>query len=230
MALTTSLRVSVRPDAIHRHEDCVRRLVGRARPDPDSFSWTAYQIVAGVVGAYFYGSEADDWASLTARESTDALTRRLFGEEEGSSLLEQMNNGVTGARLIVFRDRPDLSYFPEQVDQPPAFIIRTRIRACAGGQDACEELIRKVAETVPKVDDPRRFRTLQTLIGDLNEYSIVRTVSDPAHLDHERTVPDLLNEVFGAAEGGLLLRTGREAIESVQSDLALYRDDLSNPR
>ena len=126
MALTTSLRVSVRPDAIHRHEDCVRRLVGRARPDPDSFSWTAYQIVAGVVGAYFYGSEADDWASLTARESTDALTRRLFGEEEGSSLLEQMNNGVTGARLIVFRDRPDLSYFPEQADQPPAFLVRFR--------------------------------------------------------------------------------------------------------
>ena len=43
-------------------------------------------------------------------------------------------------------------------------------------------------------------------------------------------MPDLLNEVFGAAEGGLLLRTGREAIENVQSDLALYRDDLSNPR
>jgi hypothetical protein len=69
---------------------------------------------------------------------------------------------------------------------------------------------------------------LHTIIGDINEYSIGRAVNDPAELDRERTVPDLLNEVFGPAEGGLILRAGREAIESVQADLAVYREDLSN--
>ena len=59
------------------------------------------------------------------------------------------------------------------------------------------------------------------------EYSIVQLVRDPAELDRERRVPDLLSEAFGA-EGALILRSGRMAIERIQVDLAMHRPDLSN--
>jgi hypothetical protein len=218
----------VRLDGVPQHEDCVRRLAEKAKQDPDTLNWTGFQILAGEMGSYFYGSQADGWASIVAREPNTEMILRLLGEQEGSALLKQLNESVTSMRYVVFRDRPELSYAPDQAEQVPPFVMRTRVRARPGGQDACEELIRKVAESVPKVDDPRRFTTLQTLIGDINEYSIVRSLNDPAELDRERTVPDLLNDVFGTAEGGLILRSGREAIESVQADLATYREDLSN--
>jgi hypothetical protein len=206
----------------------VRRLAEKAKQDPDTLNWNGFQVLAGELGSYFYGTQADDWASIIAREQNAEMILRLFGEQEGSALMKQLNECVSSMRYLVFRDRPELSYAPDQAEQVPPFVMRSRVRARPGGQDACEELIRKVAECVPKVDDPRRFNTLHTIIGDINEYSIGRAVNDPAELDRERTVPDLLNEVFGPAEGGLILRAGREAIESVQADLAVYREDLSN--
>ena len=40
----------------------------------------------------------------------------------------------------------------------------------------------------------------------------------------------LLTKAFGAAEGGKILRSGREAMESLETNISVYREDLSNPR
>jgi hypothetical protein len=156
------------------------------------------------------------------------MVRRLFGEKDGNALLEQMNQGVDALQTLVFQPRDDLSCAaPQTLDQPAPLVLRTQIRVCPGGQEACEELIHKVTEAVAKVDDERRFTTLQPLIGNAMEYSIVQLVHDPAELDRERRVPDLLNEAFGT-EGASILRSGRMAIERIQVDLAVHRPDLSN--
>ena len=41
--------------------------------------------------------------------------------------------------------------------------------------------------------------------------------------------PELLNKAFGTAEGGLIWRSGTEAIEQVQRQIMAFREDLSNP-
>jgi hypothetical protein len=228
MPFTTSLRVSVRIGTIIEHEDCVRRLAARAREDQATRNWVAYQITAGENGRYFYASQAESWAELAVRESTPDMVRRLFGEKDGNALLQQMNHGVDALQTLVFQPRDDLSCAaPQALDQPAPLVLRTCVRVCPGGQEACEELIHQVTEAVSKVDDERRFTTLQPLIGDTMEYSIVQLLHDPAELDRERRVPQLLNEAFGS-EGALILRSGRMAIERIQVDLAVHRPDLSN--
>ena len=51
-------------------------------------------------------------------------------------------------------ERPDLSY-PAEFEQRafPAALV-TLVRAQPGKQEACEELIRKVAEAIPKLGEP----------------------------------------------------------------------------
>ena len=229
MPLTTSLRVSVRIGDIIEHEEAVRRVAEKAKKDKPALDWIAYQIYAGEGGLYFYTSQAEIMAEILARETTPAMVLRLFGEKNGTALLKQINQGVESIQTLAFQPREDLSCAAEpSLDQPAPFVLRSRIRVCRGGQRACEELLRKVTEAVSKVDDERRFTTLQTVLGDAMEYSIVQLIHDPTQLDRERRVPDLLNAAYGAAEGGALLNAGRDAIDSIQVDLSIHRPDLSS--
>ena len=230
MPFTTSLRVSVRIGAVNEHEECVRRLARKAGDDPGTLKWVAYQIYAGEGGRYLYTSQVENWAEFANRETTPEIARRLFGERSGNALLAQMNQGVESLQALVLQPRDDLSVPAEEpLDQPAPFILRSRIQIRPGQQEVCDELIHNVVEAVSKVGDERRFTTLQPLIGDVMGYSIVQRVGDPAELDRQLRVPDLLTEAFGTPDGGRILRTGRQAIERLQVDLAIHRPDLSNP-
>ena len=114
-----------------------------------------------------------------------------------------------------------------QVEQPVSEFGRVGVRP--GRQEAYEELVRKLAEAIPKLDDPARMITFQPLVGELSGWWTVRPVDDLAELDAQRTPQDLLHEAFGAGEGGLIWRGGLDAIEDARRDIVVYREDLSNP-
>ncbi len=229
MQLTSSLRVSVSPASVAEHEEGVRKLAEKARKDTQSQKWIAYQTLAGQAGRYLYASEVESWADLATRERPPEHVVRLFGEKQGREVFEQISRGIEHMEQCVFLRREDLSHIEPPSGEPAPLMLRTVLRVSPGGQDTCEELIRRVSEAVPKVNDERRFATLQTLIGELTEYSIIQPIREPALLDRQHTIPELLDEAFGAAEGGLILRSGREAIQSIRTDLWTYRSDLSNP-
>ena len=54
-------------------------------------------------------------------------------------------------------------------------------------------------------------------------------MADPAQLDEQARVPELLAEAFGAKEGARIFAEGSACIQAVQSELAVRREDLSNP-
>ena len=132
-------------------------------------------------------------------------------------------------RQTISRERPDLSCPPDRRDRGYPAAIVTVLRARPGRQEACEELIRKLAEAIPKVGDPARLVAFQTLVGDLAQYWTVRPLQNLGELDRQALPADLLNQAFGAAEGGLIFRSGLEAIDDVRREIVLYREDLSNP-
>ena len=107
--------------------------------------------------------------------------------------------------------------------------VVTVLRVRPGHQDAAEELIRKLAEAIPKVDDPARLITYQSVIGDLRTLWTVRPIASLADLDRQLAPNDLLNKAFGSGEGGLIGRAGMEALESVERSILVLRADLSNP-
>ena len=230
MALLSVLAQSIRPEKLGEFEEGVRRLAKRAVERGESWRWTAHQAAVGELGSIDFVSQAESWSELAARGTVEELAARLLGEKEGQRLIAETRACLQAARQTISVDRPDLGYPPEATGATPPFHVVTQIRVRSGGQEALEELLRKLAEAIPKVADPGRTLVLQTLVGDLRSYAVVRPLHSLGDLDAQASPQDLLLKAFGPAEGGLLFRTGLDAIESVERRIVAYRADLSNPR
>ena len=229
MPLTTVLSERIRPEALRRYEGLVQRVAKKAVQQKEAWHWTAHQTAFGEVDTIHYVSVSADFAAIGSRGLPDEMVRRVMGEKEGNELLEQSSECVLSRQQIIGMERPDLSYPPERRERTHAAAVVTTIRARPGGQEGCEELIRKIAEAIPKVGDPARLVAFQTLVGDLARYWTVRPVENLGELDRQLQPAELLNKAFGAAEGGLIFRAGLESIQEVQRQIVLYRQDLSNP-
>jgi hypothetical protein len=219
----------IRPERLRRYEDLVQQVARKAVQKKEAWRWTAHQTAFGEVDTIHYVSESPDFATIGSRGRPDDLVRRVMGEKEGEEFLEHASECVLSRQQIIGMDRPDLSYPPERRDRTHPAAVVTTIRARPGGQEGCEELIRKIAEAIPKVGDPARLLAFQTLVGDLAQYWTVRPVEELGELDRQLQPAELLNKAFGTAEGGLIFRTGLESIQEVRRQIVLYREDLSNP-
>jgi hypothetical protein len=228
----TRQELTLRAERLSIFEAAARRVAERAVSQKEKFRWVVYQTMYGDITTMSYVSQAEDWAELEAEavEPVDAFVRRLLGEKEGQRALEEIRSAVERAQQTVSIERPELSYPPEQTGRPAPFVMVTLIRVRPGGNEAFEELIRKVAEAIPKVDEPARVVVRQTIVGNLREYGVIRPLQSLKELGAHRTPADLLTRAFGAAEGGLIFRTGNEAIEHIERRIVAYRQDLSHPR
>jgi hypothetical protein len=165
---------------------------------------------------------------LTAREEVDAMIRRLFGEADGSALLDGLGEAVQSESSLVMQPREDLGGAVIQLDAPPPLAIVTRIRPTPSGAAGCEDLIRKVIEAAAKVDESRRYNVAVPIIGEVGTFTVVQGVTDPAQLDKQPEVRDMLIEAFGAKEGESIYTEGVACIQEAQTELSVLREDLSN--
>jgi hypothetical protein len=127
-------------------------------------------------------------------------------------------------------DRPDLSYLCGELkpgDARAASVTRIRIRP--GAREAFEELLRKLAEAIPKLDEPAQLVTRQVVVGNTAEYLAIRPLRQLADLDVQRTPEQLLTQAFGPGEGGHVFRNGGDAIQEIERELVSIREELSNP-
>jgi hypothetical protein len=230
MALLSVLSESILPERLDAFEEGVRTLAKRAVEKKEGWIWNAHQTAFGELGTFYFVSQAESWSELAGRGTTEAMVQRVLGEKEGTRLLADVRGCLREAQQTISLDRPDLSYPPDVAGQVSPFHVVTLARVRAGGQETFEEFLRKIAEAIPKVDDPGRTLVLQTLVGDLREYRIVRPLGDLRELDAQAAPQDLLLKAFGPAEGGLLFRTGLESLEHVERRILVHRADLSNPR
>jgi len=232
MPLTHVLTVRPRPEKARTYEDIVQRIAERARSTGEKFRWTTHHTIHGAPPAYHFVSEAPDWTTLGASDVTAvAFVMRLFGSKDGQKVRDELAACAGETESVIGRDRPDLSCLsdePELARGRAPFALVTRIVARAGHQDAVEELIRKIAEAIPKVDDPTRMATHQVMIGPLRSYWTVRPLMGLGDLDAQALPADLLTRAFGTGEGGLVFRSGTEAIEHSVRTIAALRPELSN--
>lgn len=228
MALLSVLAQTIRPEALGTFEDGVKKLAERAQKAREAWHWNAHQTAIGELGIFYFVSQAESWSEIGARGPLPPMVVRVLGEKEGAALLTDLRDCIASARQTVSVDRPDLSYPPDTNATAP-FRVVTVARVRPGGQEAFEEFLRKLAEAIPKVDDPGRTQVLQTLVGDLREYRIVRPIAGLADLDGQLAPQDLLLKAFGPAEGSLLFRNGLQALEHVERRIVSHRPDLSNP-
>ncbi|MCH7867649.1 MAG: hypothetical protein IH881_08110 [Myxococcales bacterium] len=230
MPLLSVLSVRIRPEKIQEHEALVAEIAQRARDAGETFHWTAHQVMMGDLQTLYFSSVSEDFNALSQRGQAPEMVTRLLGEKQAQKTESAINACTQEVRLSVFTERADLSYQPDQAVQNSPISASTTIRARNGEFEACEELLRKLAEAIPKVGDPARIVTWQPVIGDLAVYVAVRPLQDLADLDKQMSPPELLSAAFGPAEGGLIYRAGLNAIESATRDIVILRPDLSNPK
>ena len=230
MALSSVLSVEVQPGAIVRYTAKIQELAAAAKKKREKFTWGAYQTLFGERMRLHFVSAAESFAALHERGTPADLVGRVLGAAEAPGFLTEVGACVAAQRLTVSSDRPDLSYLRGEL--APGSIraaVVTRIVVRPGAREAFEELLRKLAEAIPKVDDPAQLVTRQVVIGNLAEYVTIRPLRDVAELDSHRTPEQLLTQAFGPGEGGLVFRNGGDAIQEIERELVSLREELSNP-
>jgi hypothetical protein len=231
MPLTNVLTVQVRPEHQLRYVELIQQLAGRAVEKKERFRWTGHQTLFGTRGPELhFVSEVADYAGLASRGAPVEMFERVLGAKPAADWQRELLACTLATRNAISVDRPELSYPPDRTGAAahPLAVVTT-VRARPGGQEAVEELLRKISEAIPKVDDPARIIAFQSVIGDLRTYWTVRPLRELAELDRQRVPARLLNDAFGAGEGGLIFRTAMEAMESVDRAIVRYRPELSNP-
>jgi len=227
MPLISVLRNNIRQSAAPQYERLIRFIAERARQDNDTFNWGG-RVSTGAEGrSISFVTSVAGFAELAAREQPDDMIRRLFGEGDGNAFIEALGEGVESTSFGVATIREDLSTVAAPPEEPQLALV-TRLRATSKGALGVAELIRKVSEAATKVDEQRRTLVLQTLIGDLRSYSVVQFVADPAQLDQQSQVPQLLVQAYGQEEGEKIFYEGTKCIEQAESELSIPRPDLSN--
>jgi hypothetical protein len=199
----------------------------RADEKNDPTLYGCWQVHGGEQGVYDIVLPSESFSEAASREPAPALIHRLFGDQDGPRIMEQTSGAIESAESMILRDRPELSY---PSDHDPSHMIAavvTQLEMRPGHREACEELVRKVAEAIPKTDDIRRFTAMQPLIGDMRRLYAVRSIFDWKELDTATPIEQLLNQAFGIAEGGLVFRAAGEGLESLTSELLVRRQDLS---
>ncbi len=229
MSIVNVLSVEVRPDELRKYEGLCHELSEQARNRHDPMHWTAHQTRIGGSGALHFVLRAGGFADLDAIGAPEEMFARVLGEKRALDWQKKIDECIVGQRQEISIERPDLSYPPADPAYTAPLAVVTVARARPGQQDICEELIRKVAEAIPKVDDPARMTCYQTVLGDLAQYWTVRPLESLAELDRQLPPGDLLNQAFGPSEGGLIFRTGLEAMQAVERQIIAYRPELSNP-
>jgi hypothetical protein len=226
MALLSVLSARIRPERARAYEEGVRRIAQRAAERKEKAHWQAQEVAFGSMGTLYLIQEFADWAGLGEQDPPPTYLTRLFGEREGTKLYHEISECLAELRYTVSQDRPDLSYAPN-VRATPALTLVTFLRARPGSLPACEELIGKVAEAIPKADDPSRLLAYQTVIGDLRTYWTVRPIQRVEELDQVLPPQELLVRAFGAAEGDRIYRKGIDALQHAERQMTVLRPDLS---
>jgi hypothetical protein len=213
MALNTVLSVEVQPGAIFRYTTHIQKLADAARKKREKFTWGTYQTLFGERMQLHFVSSAETFAALEARGTTLDLVGRVLGASEAPRYLSELGDYVRGEL--------------QPGDTRAASVSRIRIRP--GAREAFEELLRKVSEAIPKLDDPAQLITRQVVVGNNAEYLAIRPLRALADLDAQRTPDQLLTQAFGPGEGGLIFRNGGDAIVEIEREVVSLREELSNP-
>jgi hypothetical protein len=228
MPLANVLTVDIRQGERRRYFDLCQELSESAKSKQDPLQWTTYETRVGKANRIHFVVAAADFTELENKGTPEEMIGRVLGEKRALVWLDESESCVENQLQEISVDRPDLSYMPGETDGVAPTAIVTVVQARPGHQEGLEELIRKLAEAIPKVNDGSQIMTYQTVVGNLLRYWTVRPLESMADLDKQLPAPELLNEAFGAAEGGLIFRSGLEAIAVVERNIVGYRPELSN--
>jgi hypothetical protein len=230
MSLISVFTDQIRPDRGRRYEAIIVELAAEARKKREEWRWTAHQVGFGSLARIYYVSEHPDYADLEKHGDVPALFERVLGVTKGRKLLDEANECLVSNQRTLGVQRLDLSYVKEPAQGVAPLASLALFRARPGAQHLVEELLRQIAEAIPKCGEPGSVAAAQSVIGDMLGYWTVRPLQKLADLDRQSVGRALLIKAFGKQEGERIFRNGLEGVDRLEREITVYREDLSNPR
>jgi hypothetical protein len=229
MTLVSIFTDHIRPDKLSDYEELIAELAAEARKKKEAWRWTAHQTAFGALGRMRYVSWHESYADLEKHGDPEALFARVLGEKKGRKHLEETTECLWSNERALHQHRPDLSYPQERATKIPQFTSVVMLQPRPGSQAAVEEMLRQIAEAIPKTGEPAQLRTYQALTGDMQSYVIARPLDRLSDLDQQSVGRDLLVKAYGQQEGERIFAAGLEGTLETQREILSTREDLSNP-
>ena len=216
MAYDLVTSVTVRPDGLVQFQEAVATLAAACQKKKEPWRYTAHQTLFGQSLTLHFASQAESFEGIQELGTVEELWLRVLGEQAGLEAMGRANDSIQNLEQTVSVDRPDLSY-AEGIGSPAEYpyAVVTTAQARPGHTEAAEELTRMIV--------------YQVVFGQIGAYWTVRPLASLAELDQQLPAPELLTQAFGNAEGGLIWRSGTEAVEQARREVLRFRPDLSHP-
>ena len=181
-----------------------------------------WEVVAGVrTGQFLRNTRHQGWADFDAYQ--DLPGDLAHWERAVGPHLESIGGNV------YWRYLPDLSYNPPQ-STPKMFIVWL-VQYKAGGWKKHHDTLLKIQEARKKNNSTHQVSVYAKSIGGEGRiYAFLNPLDGWADLNPESmSLYDMLENSFGEGAGNEILQARSEAVEKYESEVILFRPDLSTP-
>lgn len=211
--------VKVKPGMEAQFEEAYKAHIEWHRSQNDTWVWDAWQFESGTrFGQYAVVTPGHSWADFDARGEMDAADN-ADAQKRLLPLMESLE--VSYSRIV-----PEISQTPGGMEKVAvAEVVDFHIRP--GKEFDFLGVIRKVNEAMKGEEGGPSFWT-RSLTGPGTVFTAISTHPDWASLEPRGKPPiAVLPGKIGALETAALVKTFSESVESTETSLVRYREDLS---
>ncbi len=204
-----------------QYEEAAKRHRDWHRQQKDTWTWHTWQVVNGErLGQYVVGTFNHTWEDFDAHAEFDAA--------DTADVLANLSKYEESVSNVITLYRPDISGPPNgEVPLPLAVVIRVDLN---------------VGRTPDFNYYQKKFKAAREKTkwgGAGSWFQLVNGSEGPAFVlvlprknwagvkPEERSIPQMLEEAYGRKEAESLLELNRKTVRRVQTDIQMYRPDLS---
>lgn len=211
--------VKVKPGMEAKFEEAYKAHIAWHRSQNDTWAWDAWQFESGPdVGSYVIVSPGHRWSDFDARGEFGAADAAQ-AQEHLAPLLQSLE--VSYSQMI-----PEISRMPEGMEKVVVAEV-TDFHVRPGREFDFLRVIRTVSKAMAGEDDGPSFWT-RSLTGPGAVMTAISVHSNWAGLEPpQKPLIVALSEKLGALDTAGLVKTFSESVESTETFIVRYREDLA---
>ena len=227
----SSVTIEVKPGMNDQFEEVVRKFRDAVEQTDGPQRWLASQSMSGNQ-IYTINVPFATWAEFGPPPASGDPLVAAYGEEEAGRILGMLADAEESNTTTIFVARADLSRPAPESDVTPVAVLYIDLNVRLGMEQQFEDYVKQVIEATNAAEPNAYWQMRQRMFGPGNAagYRVVVTFAQWAELDVQlKSIPQRMQEHFGAEEAARLEELGIGAIQGINERLNRVRSDLARP-
>lgn len=227
----STVTIEVKPGMNEQFEEVVRKFRDAVEQTNGPQRWLASQSMSGNP-IYTINVPFDTWAEFGPPPASGNPLIAAYGQEEAQRILGMLSDAQEGSTTTVYVARPDLSRPPPESDATPVAVLYIDLNVRLGMEQPFESYAKQIIEATNATEPNAYWQMRQRMFGPGNAagYRVVVIFWQWADLDVQlKSIPQRMQEHFGAEEAARLEQAGLAAILGINQRLNRVREDLARP-